>query len=240
MDNDAPRIVRPSPRGLDGGETGPDVSDTLFAALAHELRNALGPVRTAAYLLRASVRDDTQAQWALDLIDRQVLSITAAIDELADLARLRRGTLELGSDVVDLREALDMAASACATALAEKRQALDWTRPADRIAVRGDPERLAQALAAVLRATSSGAVAGTRISVQTGCTDAQVGIHIGETPEGEPRATRAGDNATAPSAATVLAASIGLTLAQGIFGQLGGSLAARVGPRFAIRLPLSD
>ena len=94
----------------------------------HEMRNALGPVRTATYLLRASANDDAQAQWALDLIDRQVQAITMSIDELADFARITRGALELQSEPMDFRDVLDSAASACAVTMTEKRQTLGWLR----------------------------------------------------------------------------------------------------------------
>ena len=130
--------------------------DLVQPAFAHELRNALGPLRTAAHLLRASVRDDAQGQWALDLIDRQVHSISASIDELADLARAMRGSLPLGSDLIDLGETLDSAASACTKALTEKRQTLRWTRPVDRMTVLGDSARLVRARRSALHNVTDG------------------------------------------------------------------------------------
>jgi signal transduction histidine kinase len=242
MDNDAPRIVGLSPEGPDDrGRGNPSgIPDALLAAFAHEMRNALGPVRTAAYLLRASARDDVQAQWALDLIDRQVRSITTSIDELADVARLKRGTLELGSEAIDLGEVVDSAASACAGALAERRQTLEWTRAADRIAVRGDRARLLQALSVVMRTTSRVAAAGTRIAVQMEEAAAEVTLAIGETPEGEPTQSHAtADSAAGQDASVAHAGGVGLALAHGILALHGGSLTATGGARFEIRLPLA-
>ena len=240
MDNDAPRIGGPSPEGSGDRNRGnhPDVSETLLAAFAHELRNALGPVRTAAYLLRASVREDAHAQWALDLIDRQVNSIAASIEELADVVRVKRGTLELESDSVDLGEALDVAASACAAALAERRQTLDWTRPSDQVAIKGDRARLVQALTAVLRTTSRIAVAGSRISVRMDRARSDAEITIAEISDTKPGAARGdADSADAPPLAP--AASVGVTLAQWIVALHGGSLTTSSRSRFSIRLPLA-
>ncbi len=244
MDDAAPRIAGSQPGAGDGGHRDPsNTSDVPLAAFAHELRNALGPLRTAAHLLRASVRDDAQGQWALDLIDRQVHSISASIDELADLARVMRGTLQLESDLVDLGEAVDSAASACAKALTEKRQTLTWTRSADRMMVRGDSARLVQALAAVLYTMSRIAAAGSQISVQVDFDRSEAETLICEISEIGP--VEAGGPADAASIADpdtqapLLAASIALSLARGIFALHGGLLNAAGAARFAVRLPLA-
>lgn len=243
MDDAAPRIPGSPERAGDGGHGDPSNDPEVpLGAFAHELRNALGPLRTAAHLLRANVRDDAQAQWALDLIDRQVHSIAVSIDELADLARVMRGALHLGSDLVDLAEAVESAASACATTLTERRQTLRWTRPADRVAVRGDSARLAQALAAVLCTMSRTAAAGSQISVRLNRARPDVGV-IFETSEIAPAEAAgradAGSGAYSDTRVPSLAASIALNLARGIFALHGGSLNAAGGARFAIRLPLA-
>jgi signal transduction histidine kinase len=205
------------------------------------VRGALGPVRTAAYLLRASTSDDAHARWALDLIDRQLQAITASIDELADLARLRRGALELESEPTDFSEVLDGAASLCAAALAEKRQTLEWTRPATRIPVCGDRVRLSQALSAVLRATSRAAVAGSRIPVHVDRAAAEVATTMGGTSDTpiDAIATQSDGISAASEASTRTSASVGLALAEAIIAQHGGALTAIGRTRFAIRLPLA-
>jgi signal transduction histidine kinase len=239
MDDAAPRIAG-SQQGAGGHRNPSNASDVPLAAFAHELRNALGPLRTAAHLLRASVHDDAQAQWALDLIDRQVHSISASIDELADLARVMRGALPLGSDLVNLGEAVDSAASACIKALTERRQTLRWTRPADRMTVLGDSARLVQALAAVLRTMSRIAPASSQISVQLNFDRTEVETVICGISEIAPvetggRADGAGSDTQAP----LMAASIALSLARGIFALHGGSLDASGAASFAVRLPLA-
>lgn len=242
MDDAAPRTAGSQLDTGDGGQRDPaNAPDVPLAAFAHELRNALGPLRTAAHLLRASVRDDTQGQWALDLINRQVHSISASVDELSDLARVMRGALQLESDLVDLGEAVDGAASACAKALTERRQTLKWMRPADRMTVRGDSARLVQALAAVLCTMSRIAAAGSQISVQLNFdrSDGETLIcEISEIERVEARdpadaASTAGPDTQVP----LVAASIALSLARGIFALHGGVLNTAGAARFAVRLP---
>jgi signal transduction histidine kinase len=239
MGNGSPQDAGSSPqRANEGGRDGAGVPDALLAAFAHEMRNALGPVRTATYLLRASTTD-AQAQWALDLIDRQVQAITASIDELADLARFARGPLELDSQPMAFGDVLDGAASACATALSERRQTLEWSRPATAVAVHGDPQRLTQALSAVLRATSRAAQAGSPIRIAVERDATAVTTAIGGTAEAPIELTSQpeddlGQSRVQPSA------NVGLTLAQEILARHGGSLTATGRSRFAIRLPVAS
>lgn len=254
MGNDSTRDTGASPPGSsDRGRDGASgVPGPLLAAFAHEMRNALGPVRTAAYLLRASTTD-AQAQWALDLIDRQVQAITASIDELADLARLTHGTLELGAQPIAFDDLLDGAESACATALAERRQLVDWARSAGPIAVRGDRVRLTQALGAVLRATSRATQTGSRIRIAVVCEAAEVATVIEGTPDAPsgaiPMQSSTPDTpsgaipAPAPTGAAAntgphFAGNVGLTLATEIVARHGGTLTASGRSRFAIRLPV--
>ena len=206
------------------------------------MRNTLGPVRTAAHLLRAGASDDAQAQWALDLIDRQVQAITALIDELADYSRLTRGALELQSQSIDFRDVIDGAASACAVTLNERRQTVQWTRPAARIPVRGDRARLTQAVSAVLRSTSGAAATGSRIPVRVDPSAGEVVTEIGESAAAAPPDLTAA-HSVAPSAAREDASAplpkLGLSLAEAIVARHGGALIALDPSRFVIRLPLA-
>ena len=57
----------------------------FLATLAHELRNPLAPIRSAAEILHARSPDVPEAQWALEVIDRQVTQMTRLIDDLLDI-----------------------------------------------------------------------------------------------------------------------------------------------------------
>ena len=215
------------------------IPDPPLAAFAHEMRNALGPVRTAAYLLRASTTD-AQAQWALDLIDRQVQVIAASIDELADLARLARGTLELASQPIAFDDVLDGAAAACTSALAERRQVLDWARSIGTVTVRGDGVRLTQALSAVLRAISRATQTGSRIRIAVARETGEVAIAIeGMTDAASDGIAMQSPTAVAANTGSRASWSVGLTLAREIVARHGGTLSASSGSRFALRLPVA-
>ena len=69
--------------------------DEFLAMLAHELRNPLAPIRNAVEILRKQGPHATDAQWARDVIDRQVDQMTRLIDDLLDVSRITRGKIEL-------------------------------------------------------------------------------------------------------------------------------------------------
>jgi len=223
-----------------GGQCAPAVGDGLLTAFAHEMRNVLGPVRTAAYLLRAGAGEGTQAQWALDLIDRQVQAITALLDELADYSKLARGALELQRQSIDFRDVLDGAISVCTVTLDERRQALKWTRPAVGIPVRGDRARLIHAVSAALRSTSGGTATGSAIPIRVDLSATEVVTAIGEAAVPPAPDTAAHTDALSPARDDfVPLPKVGLSLAQAVVERHGGALIVLDPSRFVIRLPLA-
>jgi len=223
-----------------GGQRAPAAVDGLLTAFAHEMRNVLGPVRTAAYLLRAGVGEGTQAQWALDLIDRQVQAITALIDELADYSKLARGALEVECQSIDFRDVLDGAVSACNVTLNERRQALEWARPDAAIPVRGDRARLIHAVGAALRSTSGAAAAASAIFLRVDLSATEVVTAIGEAavPPAPDTAARTDPRSPAHDNFVPLP-KVGVSLAQAIVERHGGAMVALDPSRFVVRLPLA-
>ncbi|HZT78814.1 MAG TPA: PAS domain S-box protein, partial [Gemmataceae bacterium] len=61
--------------------------DDFIAALAHELRNPLGPVRNALQVLRLRPDDRAAVEWARDLADRQIGHLSHLVDDLLDVSR---------------------------------------------------------------------------------------------------------------------------------------------------------
>ena len=225
-------------------------TDALLAAFAHDMRNPLGPVRNAVWLLRTSgQRDGEAAQWALDVIDRQVQVLAGMIDDLSDFARLRRGALQTENDVVDLERLIDRAVSAFAKGLGEKQQTLRRFLPDGPTLTLGDRARLVQALATVLSAASRATAHGAQLSLRVHRTEHDVSISVGDDAlESNPIGATPIPGGRASEARRISGrmcpeAGVGLTLAQGILEIHGGSLSVvpdRAGrPRFAIRLPLA-
>src|SRR3970282_1908952 len=86
--------------------------DEILAMLGHELRNPLAPIRNALHLLgtgRGTIDNDENVR---AMMERQVDHMVRLVDDLVDVSRLSRGTIELRRERVDLssmlRNAVDL------------------------------------------------------------------------------------------------------------------------------------
>src|SRR5881394_2361796 len=122
----------------------------FLALLAHELRNPLGPIRHAATILRARVPSPEDLRWATNIIDRQTLHLTRLVDDLLDVSRITRGTIELRRERVDIATVLEAAVEASSTLIGKSRHQLRVTPPPEPLYVEGDPTRLVQVVTNLL------------------------------------------------------------------------------------------
>ncbi|MGH8241596.1 MAG: GAF domain-containing protein, partial [Steroidobacteraceae bacterium] len=83
--------------------------DEFLATLAHELRNPLAPIRQAALISQASAASDAQKRWSHEVISRQVQHMSLLLDDLLDVSRITRGTLELRKKRTELASIIDAA-----------------------------------------------------------------------------------------------------------------------------------
>jgi PAS domain S-box-containing protein len=67
----------------------------FLAVLAHELRNPLAPIRQAARIARSPSATPAQIAWSTEVIERQVGHMARLLDDLLDVSRITRGTLEV-------------------------------------------------------------------------------------------------------------------------------------------------
>jgi CheY-like chemotaxis protein/two-component sensor histidine kinase len=122
----------------------------FLATLAHELRNPLAPIRSAVQILHLKGTLGPESQWALSVIDRQVLHMARLIDDLVDIARITSNRLELRRERVELAAVLRVAVETTAALLEASGQHFALTVPAEPIHLNADPTRLAQAIANLL------------------------------------------------------------------------------------------
>jgi PAS domain S-box-containing protein len=78
--------------------------DEFLAMLAHELRNPLAPISTAAEILRIAHSDPGRVQLTSEIITRQVGHMTSLVDDLLDVSRVTRGLVTLDREPVDVAE----------------------------------------------------------------------------------------------------------------------------------------
>jgi PAS domain S-box-containing protein len=124
--------------------------DEFLATLAHELRNPLAPIRQAARILRAETATDAQKRWCQDVIDRQVQHMALLIDDLLDIARVSRGTLELRIETTELAAVIEAAIETARPIIDAKRHKLSVEIPQQAVQFAADPLRVAQVLSNLL------------------------------------------------------------------------------------------
>lgn len=79
----------------------------FIALLAHELRNPLAPIRTAVELMGKI--GDPRYSMVHAIVDRQSAQLHRLVNDLIDISRITRGTLELTRARVNLNEVVRQA-----------------------------------------------------------------------------------------------------------------------------------
>lgn len=144
--------------------------DDFLAMLAHELRNPLAPISTAAQLLKKTPSDPSKVERSAAIIDRQVRHMTELVDDLLDVSRVTRGLVDLERHPVEVKGVV-------ASAIEQVRPLIDarghqlTTRmaPCDAY-VMGDRTRLVQVVANLLNnaAKYTAPNGSLRVSVEVG------------------------------------------------------------------------
>jgi len=100
----------------------------FLKTLGHELRNPLAPLSNAAHIIgRAST--DARVTTALQIISRQISTLSRLAEDLMDISRLEIGKVELTLKRVDLRRLLLEATESLQEAAAQKGLTLEAILP---------------------------------------------------------------------------------------------------------------
>jgi PAS domain S-box-containing protein len=124
--------------------------DEFLAMLAHELRNPLAPISTAAQMLKLSSLDPKRTAHAADVIGRQVRHMVELVDDLLDVSRVTRGLVELERLPVDLKTVIHSAIEQARPLIEKKGHTLATRLGAANVTVTGDRKRLVQVMTNLL------------------------------------------------------------------------------------------
>jgi PAS domain S-box-containing protein len=124
--------------------------DEFLAMLAHELRNPLAPVNNALRIMQLSDSDAPTIERARQMIERQTIHMTRLVDDLLDVSRIRRGTIELRRERVDLLPLLRQAVETHAPAIEAAQHELILSLPTEPLYLDADPVRMVQMLGNLL------------------------------------------------------------------------------------------
>jgi signal transduction histidine kinase len=124
--------------------------DEFLAMLAHELRNPLAPIITAAHLLSLPAGNETRIRKASAIIIRQVRHMTELVDDLLDVSRVTRGLVELRTETLDVRQIVSSALEQVQPLIEAHGQTLELHLGSAPTWVVGDKTRLIQVLSNLL------------------------------------------------------------------------------------------
>lgn len=222
--------------------------DEFLAILAHELRNPLAPVRNAARLLRAETADATVREWATTVIDRQIQAMSALLDYLLDVSRIKRGQIILNKQWISLSSIVDASLEISRPLIEARKHSLAISLPPEPIDLEVDPLRLSQVLSNLLTNAAKYMDFGGRIELGVRVAGAEVYIAVRDHGIGLEPASLTAIFEMFSQVKTTLDRSegglgIGLALVRGLVALHGGRIEASSeglgrGSEFCVWLPM--
>ncbi|MGO4550672.1 PAS domain-containing protein [Lysobacter sp. 2RAF19] len=222
--------------------------DRFLATLAHELRNPLAPIATAASLLRLSPDDPDRVLAASDIIHRQVEHMTHLVNDLLDVSRVTQGQAVLDVREMDLAQAVREALEQVAPLIERKRHAVRVSLPEGPVRVMGDAARMRQVFANLLVNAAKYTPDGGHIDVRVHVADHLACIDVEDDGVGMdaallPRVFNLFVQAEPTPDRNEGGLGIGLSLVRSLVQQHGGTIKATSpglgkGARFRVCLPV--
>ena len=222
--------------------------DAFLMMLAHELRNPLAAIANASYVLQQTRLQDPKTERLRDTIRHQAQHLTRLVDDLLDIARVRKGKLSLRLRHVDLRSVVRAAAEGTLPLIQMRQHQLDIRLPPEPLLVEADPDRLEQVVRNLLHNAAKYMERGGRIDLCVERERAEAVIRVRDTGIGiDPQSLkmifepfRQAGNAGSHSESGM---GIGLALARSLVEAHRGTISAVSegpgrGSEFLVRLPI--
>jgi PAS domain S-box-containing protein len=160
--------------------------DEFLAILAHELRNPLAPVRNCLELMKRAGSDTDLMRRAHATMERQIGHMVRMIDDLLDVSRIGRNSLELRREQVSLQSVLVHSVEACRPLLEAARHDLEIRLPPDPVFLHADAVRLAQVFGNLLNNATRYTAPGGHIRLTAEREGKQVAVAVKDTGVGIP------------------------------------------------------
>lgn len=224
--------------------------DQFLATLAHELRNPLSPLLSAAQLLSLEPNSSLEVKEMAAIMLRQVEQLKRLIDDLLDVSRISRGKLQLQREPTLLSDAVSMALDVSRTLLESKHHQLLVSQPEQPVLIYGDKVRLAQIIGNLLINAAKYTPPSGHIELDIKLVDQRAVIHvrdngIGIEPDMLQRIFGLFAQADTTNERSHGGLGIGLSLAKTLVEMHGGSIQAASaglgqGSQFVVSLPLAN
>ena len=224
--------------------------DEFLAMLAHELRNPLAPIASAAEILSLPSPGESLVRRTGEVIRRQVKHMTGLVDDLLDVSRVTRGLVELDKQPEDITQVLVLAVEQVAPLMEQRRHRLVTRMAPGTVMVLCDDSRLVQVFANLLNNAAKYTPDGGEIALEAQVEGANVFITVTDNGAGieQDLMGRIFDlfsQAHRTSDRTSGGLGIGLALVKSLVELHGGRISCasaglRLGSQFTVSLPLID
>ncbi len=223
--------------------------DEFLATLAHELRNPLAPIRQAAAIASEPRVNPSQLRWSQGVIERQVRHMGRLLDDLLDVSRITRGTLELRRERLDVSAVVEAAVETSRPAIDAKGHTLVIAVPEGLPQIEADGLRLAQVLSNLLTNAAKYTDPGGRIELSIERQTSELLVRVADTgigieAEALPRMFQMFSQLRPALERSEGGLGIGLALVKGLVTLHGGTVQVHsagpgLGSEFRVRLPLA-
>src|SRR6202047_4008035 len=143
-----------------------DGRPSLVRELAHELRDALSPIRAAIDLLRLRNFDTEVSRRVAEKVDRGLDAAVAAVDAFAAADQCENGTLTVEVAPTSLEQMLEAARTALAPRLAERSQRVEFAHSTPALEAMADAAKSLRVVSAMLEQASAVAPPRSAIGVR--------------------------------------------------------------------------
>lgn len=221
----------------------------FLAALSHELRNPLMPIRSGLSVLERVPGDSDFAVRSRAIVNRQVAHLARIVDDLLDVTRITRGKIELKLERLDLVGVAARTIEDHRAAFSAAGVELKTDLTSEPLWVDGDPTRVAQILGNLLSNAAKFTPSGGRVEVEVQREGSAAAIRVRDTGIGISREMLAHlfepfTQAQQPPDRRQGGLGLGLSLVKGLVEEHGGKIFATSdgegkGAEFTVSLPVA-
>ncbi|HEX6126562.1 MAG TPA: ATP-binding protein [Pyrinomonadaceae bacterium] len=221
--------------------------DEFIATLAHELRNPLAPISNLLALMKQFENDPKMIRNARDTIERQLNKMVRLVDDLLDVSRITRNTIELKLEPVELKSAINDALEMCRPMIEPLGHAVSVRLPSEPVYLNADAARISQVLGNLINNACKFTPQEGHIDISAERVNGEVHIKVKDDGVGiaSEQIGKVFDMFTQVGSPgdTFGGLGIGLALAKQLIEMHGGSIEARSdgelrGSEFTVRLPI--
>ncbi len=221
--------------------------DEFLATISHELRTPLNAILGWVHLIRTGKLDAVTSARGFEAIERNVRTQAQLTSDLLDISKSLTGQLRIDSERVSLKEAIAEAVTQVSSAAAAKDVRLNIDAPDVSVVVRGDANRLRQAvwhlLANAIKFTPRGGTVDVTLTTNDHATIMVRDTGPGIDPDFLPRIFERFTQADGSPTRLAGGLGVGLSLVRELVERHGGEIAAKnndgvPGAEFVIQLPL--